>query len=165
MFAIKFNSEARCFIVIQENNLSNKILFIISHLSESMSHTKMWSPLNGIQLIIPCIQIVKNTKRTHIHVLPFCPLPLWLCGSRQQIISALSCFGAHKLLQVWDWALHVADRTQAPYLAVPVFSQLTIPFFFSLTIVFQAALGFHSSHIRTETFILKMASVVNFSIT
>lgn len=81
------------------------------------------------------------------------------------IFKHFKLFLALRLQRVWDLFLHEVDRTRAPYLALPVFSQLIIPFFFFLTIVFQALLRFHSSHIRMETFILRMTSVVNFSIT
>lgn len=47
----------------------------------------------------------------------------------------------------------------------PMFLQLIRPFCFSLTIVFRAPLRFHSWHIRKQTFIFKMTSVVNFSMT
>lgn len=82
----------------------------------------------------PNLQIFTNySMYTETCILLFClsvSLSPSFCSSRQQIISTLSCFWAHKLFQFWDLAPHEVDRTQAPYLALPVFSQLTIPFFF-----------------------------------
>lgn len=113
----------------------------------------------------------------HPQIIPGSVLRLSLCGSRSvaDVSHSGLFFGPSSSSGFRDpgfaWSGH---RTRAPYLAFAVFSQLIAPspFFFSFfffpttpTIVFRPQLGFHSSHIRMETFILRMTSVVNFPIT
>lgn len=71
-----------------------------------------------------------DTHRNIFFVFLFLFLSPFVSTSKQQIISTLSCSGPYSCFQVWDLAVYKAGRTQAPYLVLPVFSQLTIPVFF-----------------------------------
>lgn len=144
--------------------------------SELHSETQEWFFLQHITNACEVQNILTVRTDTSTNYLWVCSVSVSLHLSVADVSHSGLFFGPSSFSRFRDlgfaWSRH---RTRAPYLAFAVFSQLIAPssfFFFSFfsfsttpTIVFRAQLRFHSSHIRMETFILRMTSVVNFPIT